>query len=69
MKSSRGVRVAQLSVRLLVLAQVTILQFVGSSPASGFVLTVLSLIGILSLCLSLPFPPCSLFLKINKLKK
>ena len=31
-------------------------RFVGSSPTSGFVLTAWSLLGILSLSLSLPFP-------------
>ena len=41
------------SVERLSSAQVTIARFVGSSPASGFVLTVQSLLGILSLLLSL----------------
>ena len=56
-----------LNVRLLVLAEVTISQFMGSSPVSGFVLTVGSLLGILSLPLALPLPySLSLSLKINK---
>ena len=42
---------SQLSVRLLISVQVTISQFVGSSPTSGSVLTVWGLLGILSLCL------------------
>ena len=47
---------SQLSVRLLISAQVRISQFLGSSPASGSVLTARSLLGILpSLCSS----PCS----------
>ena len=59
---------SQLSVRLLVSAQVAISQFVGLSPASGSMLTVWNLLGILSLPFSLcPSPACSLSLKINKL--
>ena len=38
----------------------------GSSPASGSTLTVLSLLGILSLSLSLYPLPCSFSLKISK---
>ena len=63
---------SQLSFRLLTSAQVTILQFVSSSPTSGSALTAQSLLGILSplsalppLVLSLSF---SLSLKINKNK-
>ena len=41
----------------------------GSSPTSGSVLTAWSLLGILSLPLSLPSPPCALSLSQNKLKK
>ena len=41
------------SVERLTSAQVTISRFVGSSPASDFVLTAQSLLGILSLLLSL----------------
>ena len=57
-----------LYVSFLTLAQVTILGFVGSSPASSSALTVRSLLGILSLSLSLCSHPCScsLSLKINK---
>ena len=59
-----------LSIELWISAQVMISWFVGSSPASGCSLTVWSLVGILSLLLSLPLPPClslslSLYLKIN----
>ena len=59
-----------LSVWLLVSAQVTM--FVSSSPASGSVLTVQSLLRILSLPLSSAPPLLTLSLslsKINKLKK
>ena len=49
-------RLSRLSVRLLISAQVSISQFVGSSPASGSALTVWSLLGILSLSLP-PTPP------------
>ena len=45
---------SQLSVGLLVSAQVMISHFVGSSPASSSVPTVQSLLGILSLPLSAP---------------
>ena len=45
---------SRLSVRLLISAQVMISQFVSSSPASGSVLMVQSLLGILSLPLSAP---------------
>ena len=55
---NRGVWVAQL-VKLLTSAQVMISRFMSSSPESGSVLTVQSLLGILSLSLSLS-------LKINK---
>ena len=48
---------SQLTVRLLVLAQVTILQFIGLSPTSGSTLTVWSLLGIFSLFLSLSASP------------
>ena len=41
----------------MISAQVTISQFMGSSPTSGSALTVWSLLGILSLSLSLPLPP------------
>ena len=61
---------SRLSLWLLILAQVMISQFVGSSPTSGSSLTVWSLLGILSL--SLPYScslSLSLSLKINKLKK
>ena len=56
---------SRLSIGHLISAQVTISRFTGSSPASGSVLTVQSLLGILSLC---PSSPHSLSLKINKLK-
>ena len=58
-----------LSVRLLILAQVMISWFVGSSPTSGSALRAQGLLGILSLTLSLSVPPpvmLSLSLKINK---
>ena len=45
-----------LSVRLLISAQVVISQFMSSSPMSGLVLTVWSLLGILSPSLSAPSP-------------
>ena len=48
----------QLSIRLSVSAQVMISRFVGSSPASGFALTVPSLLRILSLLFLCP-SPCS----------
>ena len=69
-----GAWVAQLGVKLLVSARVMISQFVDLSPASGSVLTAQSLLGILPLPLSLPFPCCHalwhlLSLKINELKK
>ena len=51
-----------LSVQLLVLAQVKISQFVGSSLASGSVLASQSLLGIL-------FPPHLLVLALSNLKK
>ena len=47
---------SQLSVQLLISAQVMILWFVSSSPASGSSPTAQSLLGILSLPLSLPLP-------------
>ena len=45
---------SQLSVRLLILAQVMISQFLSSSPTLGSMLTVQSLLGILSRLLSAP---------------
>ena len=58
---------SQLRVRLLVLAQVMISQFVGSSPTWGSVLSKQSLLGILSLSPSLSAPsPLTLSLKIKK---
>ena len=48
---------SQLSNRLLVSAQVTISHLVSSSPALDSALTVGSLLGILSLWLSLSAPP------------
>ena len=51
-------RLSPLSVRLLVSAQVVISQFVGSSPVSGSVLIVWSLLGIFSLSLSLSLSLC-----------
>ena len=54
-----------LSVQLLILAQVMISQFVSSSPASGSVLTVRSLLGILSPSLR-PYSTRALSLKVNK---
>ena len=63
----------QLSVTIMVLAQVMISRFVGLSPKPGSVLTARSLLGILSPFLSAPphFLPCvcSFSLKINKCKK
>ena len=56
-------RLSRLNVQLLVLAQVTILQFMNSNPASISALTVLSLLGILPLCSS---PTCSLSFSQNK---
>ena len=58
---------SQLSVGLMILAQVMISQFMGLSP-SGSVVTVQGLLGILFLC---PSPACThtLSQKINKLKK
>ena len=69
---------AQLSVQLLILAQIMISWFVSLSPALGSALTVWSLLEILSLPLSLPLPWLALFLslslslslsKISKIKK
>ena len=54
---------SQLSVQLLISAQLMISQFVGWSPASGSGLAVQSLLRILSLSLTFP---CSLFLKTNQ---
>ena len=72
MPSYRGAWVVQ-SVKRLAWAQVMILRFVSSSPATGSVLTAWSLLRILCLRLSLPLPHlCSVslsLLKINKLKK
>ena len=48
---------SRLSIRLLISAQVMIPRFVSLSPALGFALTALGLLGILSLPLSLPLPP------------
>ena len=57
---------SQLSIRLLILAQVEISRFVSLSPTSGSVQIAQSLLGILSLPLSLPLPCLySLSLKIN----
>ena len=42
----------QFSIRLLISTQVMISQFMGSSPVSGSVLTMQSLLGILSLSCS-----------------
>ena len=56
-------------IRLLISVQAMISWFMSCSSLSGFVLTVHSLLGILSLSLSLPLPRlCSLSLcvKINK---
>ena len=55
------------SIRLLVSIDVTISQFVGSSPMSGSELILQSLLGILSLPLS-PSLSLSVSHKINKLK-
>ena len=61
---------SRLSVRLLVSAQVVISWFVSSSLASGSVLTVRSLLGILALSSLSGLPrSCCLSLKISKLKK
>ena len=67
---------SRLSIRLLMSAQVMISWFVGSSPAWGTALTAWSLLGILSLPLSLSLsaPPLlklslSFSLKMNTLKK
>ena len=58
-----------MGAQLSVLAQVTILGFMRSSPMSGSALIAWSLLGILSLPLSLClFPTHSLSLNINKLK-
>ena len=60
---------SQLSVLLLVSAQVMISQFMSSRPVLGSVLTARSPLGILSLPLSLPLPysgSLSLSLRINK---
>ena len=60
---------SRLGVRLLISAQVVISQFMDSSPALGSALTVQSLLGIVSLSLSVS-PPLApyLSLKINKNK-
>ena len=55
-KYIRGSQVAQ-AVKQLTSAQVTISQFVSSSPSSGSVLTSQNLLGILFLPLSLPLRP------------
>ena len=57
---------SQLSVRLVIWAQVMILQFVGLNLARGSELMVQSLLGILSLPFCLPPLVCSLSLKISK---
>ena len=57
---------SQLSVLLLTLAQVMILQFMSSSPISGSVLVVQSLVGILSPSLC-PSSACSLSLSQRKI--
>ena len=68
---SRGTWVAQ-SAEGLTSAQVTISQFVDSSPTSGFVLTAQSLLQILSPSLSAP-PPfacvCVFSLSLSKINK
>ena len=56
---------SQLSVRLLISAQVMISGFVGLTPASGSVLTMWSLLGILSPSLS-ALPLLKLLLSQNK---
>ena len=53
------------SVKRPTLAQVMISQFVGSSPALGFVLTAWDLLGILSLFLSLSLNKQN-FKEVNK---
>ena len=59
-----------LSFRLLLSAQVMISRFVRSSPASGSVLTLQSLVGILSPPLSAPHQlMCSVTLSQNKRNK
>ena len=56
-KDNRGTGwLSQLSIQLLILAQVMISWFVSSSPTSGSELTVQNLLGILSLPLSLRLP-------------
>ena len=63
---------SQMSIRLLISAQVMISWFVGLIPVSGSMLAAQSLFGILSLSLSLCHPPppapltCSLSLSQNK---
>ena len=57
------------SVKCLTLAQVTISCFVGSSPASGSALAMWSLLGILSLPLSVPLPLVLSHDMNNKLEK
>ena len=56
---------SHLHIRLLVSAQVVISWFVSWSPASGSVLTVQSLLGILSLC---PSPDHALALSLSQNK-
>ena len=56
---------SQLSIQLLISAQAMISRFMNSSPASGSLLTVQSLLGILSLPLS-ALPLLAFCLKINK---
>ena len=71
-KSEKGMPgwFSRLSSWLLISAQVIISQVVRSSPTSGSELTVWSLLGILSLPLSLPLPHSRvLSLKINFFKK
>ena len=60
------------SIRPLILAEVTISQFMSWSPVSGSALTNQSLLEILSLSLSLPLPhlhTCTHALSQNKLKQ
>ena len=62
---------SQLSIQLLISAQVMISPFLNSSPTQGSALTIQNLLGLLSLSLPLcPFPICilslSLFLSLSK---
>ena len=61
-------RLSRLSIRLFISAQVVSSWFVSLGPISGSTLTVQSLLGILSLSLSLcPSAACTLPFEINKL--